>query len=148
MAALRLAALVVLAAMVSGCALAGTVAGPRSWTASASNVDGRESVVSVTDRSGRVQDVEFDPLDAVAGGGVVVVPGQPSSLDVPWTGGSCDKWTAIDIVGAGAGLGVTVTITPDETLVCDAMGVLKTIRIKLDQPIPPGLVVVRQEPGA
>ena len=121
---------------------------PCSWTASASKVDGREQVVSVPDRSGRIQDVEFDPVDAVAGGGVTIVPGQANTLDVPWTGGSCDKLTAIDIVAAGAGLGVTVTITPDETLVCDAMGVIRTLRIRLDQPIPPALVVVRQEPGA
>ena len=104
-------------------------------------MDGRESVVSVTDRSGRVQDVEFDPLDADAGGGVAIVPGQPNKLDIPWTGGVVRRVDDIEIAGP-APVSRSRSRSPRTTGTCDAMGVGKAIRLKLDQPIPPAMVAV------
>lgn len=135
--------LLAVAATLAGCGLT-AVTGPRSWAVSTTGINGKEVVVSIADRSGKVTGIEVDPADAVAGGGVTAVPGQPNQLDVPWTGGSCDKLTEIGIDAAGAGLTVNVKVTPDETLVCDAMGVLRTLRLTLNAPIAPALVTVRQ----
>ena len=140
-AALALAALTV---SVAACGITGSVTGPRSWSQAAIGTGGLNAVVNVSDASGRVRDVEFDPADAVAGGGVKAVPGKPNALDVPWTAGACDTTTDIAIAGAGTGLSVTVAIQRDESKPCDAMALLRTIRLTLDQPIEPGLVVVRQ----
>jgi hypothetical protein len=142
---LRLAlSLAVVAIAASACAITGSVTGPRAWSQAASGTDGTDTLVNVNDRSGRVQNVEFDPADAVAGGGVTAVPGKANQLDVPWTAGACDVKTDIDIAGAGSGLAVTVTIQRDESKPCDAMALLRTLRLQLDQPIAPALVVVHQ----
>ena len=142
---LRLAlSLAVVAFAASACAITGSVTGPRAWSQAASGTDGTDALVNVNDRSGRVQNVEFDPADAVAGGGVTAVPGKANQLDVPWTAGACDVKTDIDIAGAGSGLAVTVTIQRDESKPCDAMALLRTLRLQLDQPIAPALVVVHQ----
>ena len=58
-------------------------------------------------------------------------------------GGKCDASTTVDIAPAGPGLTVKVSIQPDGQP-CDAIGVAKAIRLKLAQPIPPGLVAVHQ----
>ena len=141
---LTLLALGALAVSLSACQIVSSVSGPRSWTMAAGNGDGSQSVTNVRDASGKVQSVEFDPEDAVAGGGVVPVAGQPNQLDVPWTGGSCDKQVDIGIEGAGAGLVVNVKVTPDDSKPCDAMGVLHTLRLTLSEPLAPAAVAVRQ----
>ena len=69
---------------------------------------------------------------------------EPNAIDVPWTGGSCDKQVDIGIASTGAGLVVDVKVTPDDTRVCDAMGVLHTLRLELNEPIAPAQVTVRQ----
>jgi hypothetical protein len=137
-------ALVATCAMASACAITGSVTGSRAWSQAASGTDGTSAVVNVNDRSGRVRDVEFDPADAVAVGGVAAVPGKPDELDVPWTAGACDVRTDIDIAGAGSGLVVTVAIQRDQSKPCDAIGIVKRLRLRLDQPIAPALVVVHQ----
>jgi hypothetical protein len=140
----RLLPLLVLALVVQGCAMSGGVFGARSWAEGGELVHGTASTTKVDDRSGRVRDVEFEPQDAVGGSGVAAVPGQPNKLDIPWTAGACDKETNIGIDGAGNGLTVSVGIKRDESKPCDAIGLLRTIRITLDQPLAPGLVAVRQ----
>ena len=141
---LAVLALAVVASTASACAITGSVSGPRTWSQAATGTDGSSAVVNVSDASGRVRDVAFDPADAVAGGGVAAVPGKPNVLDVPWTAGTCDTKTDIAIQGAGTGLAVAVTIQRDESKPCDAMAILRTVRLTLDQPIAPGLVVVHQ----
>ncbi len=137
-------ALIVLAVSTSACGIVGSVTGARAWSQTATGSDGSNAVINVSDASGRVRNVEFDPADAVAGGGVAAVPGTPNAIDVPWTAGACDVKTDIAIAGAGTGLSVTVAIQRDDSKPCDAMALLKTIRLTLDQPIAPGLVVVHQ----
>jgi hypothetical protein len=141
---LTLVALLVVATTLSACQIVSSVAGPRAWTMTVDLGDGMTSTTNVSDGSGKVQDIAFDPDDAVAGGGVAAVPGQPNTVDVPWTGGSCDKVVDIRIEGAGAGIVVSVTVTPDDTRPCDAMGVLHTLRLRLNGPIAPAQVTVRQ----
>jgi hypothetical protein len=140
---LRLSGLAALAALlVAACGLT-AVQGPRSWSVATSDSDGHASTINVSDQSGKVLDIEFEPLDASHGPGVAAVPGQPNELDVAWVGGECDDTTTIDIVGAGPGLAITVKVVP-EAGPCDAIGVTRSMRLKLAQPIPPGLVAVRQ----
>ncbi len=138
------ASIAILASASSACAITGSVTGGRAWSHAAVADDGSNAIVNVSDRSGRVRDVAFDPADPVAGGGVAAVPGKPNELDVPWTAGACDVTTDIDIGAAGAGLAVTVTIERDESKPCDAIALLRRLRLELDQPLAPGLVVVRQ----
>jgi len=130
------------ALLVAACGLT-AVQGPRSWNVATSDTDGHSSSIDVSDRSGKVTDVEFDPLGANPGVGVAAVPGQPNAVDVSWVGGQCDASTTIDIVGVGAGLGITVKVEPDARP-CDAIGVTNAIRLKLAQPIPPAMVTLHQ----
>ena len=142
---LRPMGLVAVAMLLAACGLT-AVQGPRSWSVAASDSDGHQSTINVSDRSGKVLDIEFDPLEAKPGVGVAAVPGQPNALDVSWVGGQCDASTTIDIVGVGAGLGITVNVEPDARP-CDAIGVSNAIRLNLAQPIPPALVKISQEPA-
>jgi hypothetical protein len=141
LAALALAAVTVSSA---ACGITGSVTGPRAWSQASVGTDGSNAVVNVSDASGRVRDVEFDPADAVAGGGVRAAPGKPNALDVPWTAGACDRTTDITIASLGAALEIAVTIQRDDAKPCEAIGILRTIRLTLDQPIDPGLVAVHQ----
>jgi hypothetical protein len=140
----RVISLLVAGLLVQACAITGGVTSARGWTVGSADANGSSATTQVNDSSGRVQDIEIDPSDAVVGAGVVVVPGVANTLDVPWVGGSCDLQTDVDIQAVGAGLGVTVRITRDATKPCDAMGVIRTLRLHLDRPIAPGMVVVRQ----
>jgi len=135
--------LAVLAAVtVSACDLVASV-GPRSWGQTASNQAGDSATTNVTDRSGKVLDVAFDPADADLFNPVTAPAGKPRTLDVAWTGGACDLTTDVVITGAGAGLAVAVTVTPNGKP-CDAMGVPRVIRLSLAEPILPAAVTVTQ----
>ena len=103
---------------------------------------GFDLTVEVTDASGLVRDVEFDPADADLFGGVTAPPGLPSTLDVTWTSGACDTATAIAIERRGQGLDITVSITGGEG--CDAFGTPRAIRLRLVEPVAPGAVSVTQ----
>jgi hypothetical protein len=138
----RLVSLAGATLLVAACGLT-AVQGPRSWNVATSDSAGHASTINISDQSGKVTDIEFDPADAKPGVGVAPVAGQPNALDVSWVGGQCDASTTIDIVGAGAGLGITVKVVP-QARTCDAIGVSNAIRLKLAQPIPPAMVTVRQ----
>lgn len=128
--------------LLSACGLVASV-GPRSWGQAASNQAGDQSTTNVTDRSGKVQDVAFDPADADLFTPVSAPAGKPRTLDVAWTGGACDMTTDITITGSGPGLAVAVAITPNGKP-CDAMGLPRVIRLTLSEPIPPAAVTVSQ----
>lgn len=117
--------------------------GTRTWGLANTNQAGTGSTTSVTDRSGKVLDVAFDPADADLFTPVSVPAGKAGALDVAWTGGACDMTTEITISPAGAGLAVGVRITPNGQ-VCDAMGLPRVIRLTLAQPIAPAAVTVTQ----
>ena len=139
---LHAAGLAAIAVPLAACGVT-AVQGDRSWGAGLSDTEGHSSVINVTDHSGKVQDVDFEAAVARAGPGAAPVPGEPSQIDVSWVGGKCDASTTVDIAPAGPGLTVKVSIQPDGQP-CDAIGVAKAIRLKLAQPIPPGLVAVHQ----
>ncbi len=127
---------------LAGCDLA-AVTGPRTWSLGGTNLAGTEETIRVTDRSGKVTNVEFDPagLDPVSP--VTVPAGEPDMLDVTWTGGTCDMTTDITITGTGVGLAVAVAITSNGR-VCDSIGIARVIRLTLAQPVPPAAVTVTQ----
>jgi hypothetical protein len=125
---------------LSACDLVASV-GPRSWSQATSNQAGDQATTNVTDRSGKVLEVTFDPADADLSNPVTAPAGKPRTLDVAWTGGACDLTTDITITGAGAGLAVAVAITPNGKS-CDAMGLPRVIRLSLSQPILPAAVTV------
>ncbi len=138
----RPAALLALAVIVSACGLVPSV-GARSWGLFTTDQAGSGQSVQVTDTSGLVNDVQFDPADANLFEGVTAPAGMPNTLDIPWTAGPCDAATAITIVGRGPGLAVTVAITPG-AVPCDAFGMPRAIRLNLAKPVLPAAVSVAQ----
>ena len=107
------------------------------------NQAGTESITSVTDKSGKVLGVIFDPADADLSKPVSAPAGMPRTLDVAWTGGACDRTTDVTITGSGPGLAVRVAITSNGQD-CDAMGLPRVIRLSLAEAIPPAAVSVTQ----
>ena len=134
--------LLLAAALVGACQF--TSIATTEWSTTATNDAGGPHTVTVVDRTGNVDEVQFFPEDAdLFGDSVTVAPGQPNALDVVWTGGSCDATTDIEITAAGGGMGVAVTVTGDGNP-CDAMGTPRAIRLTLGQPVPPANVIVTQ----
>jgi len=133
--------LAVLAVLAAACDLVPGV-GVRTWGLTTTNQAGVDQAVQVTDTSGVVRDVQFDPVDADLFGGVTAPPGQPNTLDVAWTAGACDTGTGIAIERRGQGLHITVSITGGEG--CDAFGTPRAIRLRLVEPVAPGAVSVTQ----
>lgn len=138
----RPAALLALAVVVGACGLAPSI-GARSWGLASTDQAGAEQRVEVTDTSGLVKDVQFDPADANLFDGVTAPAGMPNALDIPWTAGPCDAVTAITIAERGPGLTVTVAITPGPAP-CDAFGTPRAIRLTLASPVLPAAVSVTQ----
>jgi len=139
---LPLLATLLVAVPLVGCGAVGALT-PRSWGMSATNQAGTASTTSVTDASGQVLNVEFDPADADHASTVSVPAGLANTLDVAWTGGACDMATDVAIAGRGAGLAVTVKITSNGQ-VCDAIGLPRVIRLSLRAPVAPAAVTVSQ----
>ncbi len=139
---LLLLAMALASVSLSACDLVASV-GPRSWGQSTSNQAGDQTTTNVTDRSGKVLDVAFDPADADLLNPVTAPAGKPRTLDVAWTGGACDLTTEVTITGAGAGLAVSVTLTPNRKP-CRAVGLPRVIRLSLSEPILPAAVTVSQ----
>lgn len=127
---------------LGACDLVASVA-TRTWGMTTTNQAGTDSTTTVTDTSGKVLDVAFDPVDADLFDPVTAPAGKPKTLDVAWTGGACDMTTDITITGAGTGLAVAVAITPNGQA-CDAFGLPRVIRLTLSEPIIPAAVTVTQ----
>lgn len=140
--ALVVALVAVLALALGACDLVREV-GARSWGQSVSNQAGTTHTITVTDRSGRVADVEFSPPDANLFEPVTAVPGRANALDVAWTGGACDATTTLDVTASGPGLAVKVAIE-DNGQACDAFGLPQVVRLTFAEPVPPGAVTVTQ----
>jgi hypothetical protein len=139
----RLALVAALAASLGACGIASQVSGPRTWSLAALNQAGTEHTITVTDRSGRVVDVEFGPANANPSEPVTVAPGKPNALDVAWTGGACDKTTTLDVAPGGPGLNVAVAIEGNG-MECDAMGLPGVVRLTFAEPVAPGAVRLAQ----
>jgi len=140
-----LAAAIVVGMVLAGC---GRILGPREWTMSSSGVDGTQHTIRVRDTSGRIENVEIDPVEPVeAGDAVTNPPGQPNVVIVPWLGGACDTLTDIAIDGSGSGVSITFATTTAAG-VCAAVGVPHELRITGTGPLPAGSVQVRQGPAS
>ncbi|MHB8890783.1 MAG: hypothetical protein ACYC65_01925 [Candidatus Limnocylindrales bacterium] len=142
---LLLVLLAVVALSVAACDLT-RVQGPRSWTAAAESVNGRTFTVTVRDTSGRIDNVEIDPAGVGGFGAIANPPGQTNVLIVPWTGGTCDEQTDIEISADVAGLAISTTTTTSAAE-CDAMGVGHVLRITGLAAIPAATVTVTK-PGS
>ena len=138
----KLLVLLLASVSLSACDLVASV-GIRTWGMATTNQAGTDSTTNVTDRSGKVLEVAFDPADADLFNPVTAPAGKPRTLDVAWTGGACDMTTDITITGAGAGLAIAVKITPNGQA-CDAFGLPRVIRLTLSEPILPAAVTVAQ----
>ena len=139
---LLLAVLAVATLALGACDLVREV-GARTWSTGFTNQAGTEHTISVTDHSGLVADVEFEPADANLFEPVTAVAGQPNTLDVAWTGGACDETTDVQITKAAAGLSVAVAIE-DNGQPCDAFGLPQVVRLTFAEPIAPAAVTVTQ----
>jgi hypothetical protein len=140
---LAVVALALAGLLAAGCTLVPSI-GERTWGLATTNDLGQSQTISVTDASGLVREVEFDPADADPFGGAVTVPAAvPDALDVTWTAAACDVTTTIRIAASGPGLDVDVSSAMDAAG-CDAFGVPRTIRLRLLQPVAAGAVTVSQ----
>lgn len=142
---IMLALLAVVVLTAAGCETT-RILGPRTWTAAAESANGRTFVVNVRDTSGRIDSVEIDPAGADPFGEITNPPGQPNVLLVPWTGGSCDEQTDIEIAANGAGLSISLS-TRSTAGACDAMGVGHLLRITGTSPLPAAAVTFRTMPA-
>lgn len=132
-----------LAVALSACTLVPSI-GERTWGLATTNQAGKEQTITVSDTSGIVASVAFDPEDADLFGGVTAPAGLANTLDVAWTEGACDEQTLIDIARAGAGLAIRVSVTVGGEG-CDAFGTPRAIRLTLSQPVAPGVVTLTQQ---
>ena len=131
--------------LLTGC---GRILGPRELTMSASRADGTPYTIRVRDTSGRIENMEIDPVEPVeAADAVTNPPGQPNVAIVPWLGGACDTLTDIAIEGSGSGLAITVTTTTAPG-VCAAVGVPHELRLTGTGPLPAGSIQVRRGPSS
>ena len=96
--------LAVVVALVAGaCSLTSSVTGPREWTQTLTSADGTDQEVVVRDESGRLTNVEIDPVGVPMAMEISNPAGEANVVLVPWTGGACDKRTEIMFKAAGAG---------------------------------------------
>jgi hypothetical protein len=137
-----MAILILPAMLLAACDVVRQV-GTRSWAMAETNQAGTGHTITVTDRSGRVEDVTFAPADADLVKPVSVPATAPDAIDVVWTGGACDAATSVDVASAGAGLEVTVAIEANG-MECDSVGLPQVVRLTLAESVAPGLVKVSQ----
>ncbi len=133
-------AAVVLASAVAACATS-VASSPREWTTTVERTDGSVHAIRVTDVTGRIEDVAVDPAGVPIPETVVAAPGSDRTLLVPWTGGSCDATTAIDITASGDATDVAIAVTPGSE-VCDLMAVGHVVAITFSEPVSPEDVTV------
>jgi hypothetical protein len=137
-----LLAMLLASVSITACDLVASV-GTRTWGMTTTNQAGTDSTTTVTDTSGKVLDVVFDPADADLFSPVSAPAGMARTLDVVWTGGACDMTTEVAITRAGTGLAVAVLVTSNGQG-CDAFGLPRVIRLTLSEPILPSAVTVTQ----
>jgi hypothetical protein len=136
-----LAALLVIASTLAACSTVARVAGPREWTQELGQADGGKQTIVVRDTSGRIENVEIDPV-GIADPGVIANPGaQPNVVLVPWTGGACDSRTEIEFAAAGEGLKGTLKITTTGDM-CIMLAVPHVLRLTTIGAMPAGTVTL------
>jgi hypothetical protein len=140
--AARLASITLVALLVAACATSVT-SSPREWTTTFERTDGSGHAIRVTDASGRIEEVEVDPAGVPVPETVEMAPGSDRTLLVPWTGGSCDAMTAIDISAFGSTTDVAIAVTPGAQ-VCDAMAVGHVVALRFNDPVSPDQVTVQR----
>jgi hypothetical protein len=138
----RILALALAALLVAACATT-VERSPREWTTTVERVDGSVHTIRVTDGTGRVDEVVVDPAGVPIPETVVAAPGSERTLLVPWTGGSCDATTAVDITTAGDGVDIAIAVMPGAE-VCDAMAVGHVVAITFSEPVSPDDVTVQR----
>jgi hypothetical protein len=141
-----IAALVLsLAVGVAACDIAARVVGPREWSQGVLLQDGASQVITVRDRSGRIENVEIDPAGVADPGAIANPPGEPNVVLVPWTGGACDRTTTIEFVGQGDGLAGTLAIETSGEM-CVMLAVPHLLRLTTNGPMPAASVTLEPAP--
>ena len=137
-----LALYLVVATVVGACSLS-VGRGKSEWSQSSTSADGTSHEVNVSDTSGRITNVEFDPPGAQGTGSISNPGGNLNVLLVPWTGGACDVSTAINFAAAGQGLKGTIA-TKTSGQVCIMIAIQHMLRITLNTPTPAASVTLER----
>jgi hypothetical protein len=138
----RIASVALTAVLVAACATTVT-SSPREWTTTFERTDGSTHAIRVTDGAGRLDEVVVDPAGVSIPETVVLAPGSERTLLVPWTGGSCDATTAIDVTAEGDAIDVGIAVTTGAE-VCDAMAVGHVVALTFNGPISPDQVTLQR----
>jgi hypothetical protein len=138
----RIASVALTAVLVAACATSVT-SSPREWTTTFERTDGSTHAIRVTDGTGKVDEVEVDPAGVAIPETVVLAPGSDRTLLVPWTGGSCDATTAIDVTADGDAIDVGIAVTTGAE-VCDAMAIGHVVALTFSDPVSPDQVTLQR----
>jgi hypothetical protein len=138
----RIASVALAAVLVAACATTVT-SSPREWTTTFERTDGTVHAITVTDTTGQVEEVVVDPAGVPIPETVVQAPDSDRTILVPWTGGSCDATTAIDITADGDAIDVGIAVTTGAE-VCDAMAVGHVVAITFSELVSPDQVTVQR----
>jgi hypothetical protein len=141
---LPLAAVVALVA--GACSVTTSVTGAQEWTQTLTAADGATQEVVVRDESGRLTNVEIDPVGVPVAMDISNPPGEANVVLVPWTGGACDKRTEITFTAAGQGLAGTIRIATAGDM-CIMLAVAHQLRLTSNEPLPAAQVTLESAPA-
>ena len=134
----RASLLLLVVGVLAACNITTVVSGPREWTAEAEGVDGSKTSITVRDTSGRLTNVEINPVGVSAN---EISNEAPNVVLVPWTAGACDTSTVIEFAAAGQGLAGTLDITTSGDI-CTMQAIPQVLRLTSDAPLPADQVML------
>ena len=140
-----LAALALVACVVSAGCGGGPVATPFLVTYPAATAGADAVPISLIDQTGLVTGMVV--AAETAADGVSAVPGRPNVLRASWAGGACDDRATLVLNKLGAGYELAIHNHPRFTagIECDASAVTRAVDIAFTQPIDPAALTLNVE---